>query len=79
MTTRPHHGGMQERSVRAVFTDPEAGYIAIYRMRGAGFRVDVSGSVTGDVVVTVQPGPDRMDEWKALVTESDGKVVTDPI
>jgi hypothetical protein len=58
-----------------VFSDPEAGYIAIYRMRGAGFRVDVSGTVAGDVVVTVQPGPERLDEWTALVAESDGRVM----
>jgi hypothetical protein len=37
--------------------DPGLGYIATYRMRGEGFRVDVSASVRGDVEIRAQVDP----------------------
>jgi hypothetical protein len=65
---------MDHRSVRATFTDPEQGYIAVYRMRGAGFRVEVSGSIAGDVVVTVPVPTDRLVEMTAIVEDCEGRL-----
>jgi hypothetical protein len=65
------------RSVRIVFSDPEMAYMAIYRLRGAGYQIDVSGSVAGDVVVTVQVAPDGLDALEAIVADHDGRMETE--
>ena len=53
--------------MRVVFPDAEEAYLAIYRMRAAGFRIDVSGSMAGDVVVIVQAEPSQLDELETIL------------
>jgi len=62
----------QTRSIRAVFTDPQAGFAAMDELRRAGFVIDASAD--GDVVVTVQTAPDRRDELESIVETYGGTV-----
>jgi hypothetical protein len=61
------------RSVRVVFADPEEAYLAIYRLRAAGFRIDVSGSSSGDVVVMVQAEPSQLEQLTTIASEHEGR------
>ena len=59
--------------MRVVFPDAEEAYLAIYRMRAAGFRIDVSGSMAGDVVVVVQAEPSQLDELETIASDHGGR------
>ena len=59
--------------MRVVFPDAEEAYLAIYRMRAAGFRIDVSGSMAGDVVVVVQAEPSQLVELETIASEHAGR------
>jgi len=61
------------RSIRAIFPDAEEAYLAIYRLRAGGFRIDVSGSTAGDVVVMVQAEPSQLEQLTTIASEHEGK------
>ncbi len=66
----------QARSIRIVFSDAEEAYLAIYRLRAAGFRIDVAGSTAGDVVVVVQASAAQLDELGGIARDHDGRLET---
>jgi hypothetical protein len=59
---------------RATFSDADAGLQAAHRLRAAGFVLDVSSSVDGDVVVIVEVPDDRLDELHGLVRDAGGRL-----
>ena len=70
---------MPERlqTLRVLFADAEEAYMAIHRLRGAGFPVEVSGTVAGDVVVGIDAAVGRTSEAMSLVREHDGRMESD--
>jgi hypothetical protein len=64
------------RTVRAVFGEPGDGFAIVERLRAEGFPVDVSGSITGDVIVRIQAQPARLIELATLVAAHRGRVET---
>ena len=64
------------RSIRAVFPDAEEGYLAIHRLRAAGFRIEVSGSTAGDLIVTVQAAPAQLAGLADVVAAHEGRLET---
>ena len=67
----------QLRSMRILFPDAEEAYLAIYRLRAAGFRIDITGSRIGDVVVIVQATAGQVDELSAIASDHDGRLGTE--
>ena len=61
------------RSIRIVFPDAEEAYLAIYRLRAAGFRIEVSASTDGDVVVIAQADPSQLEQLATITSEHDGR------
>lgn len=65
---------MQPIQRRATFSDADAGLQAAQRLRAAGFILDVSSSVDGDVVVIVEVPDGRLDELRRLVRAAGGRL-----
>jgi hypothetical protein len=67
----------QARTIRAVFADATDGYAAVQRLRGTGFRIDLAGAMDGDLIVTIEAGPARLDELAVLVAAHHGRIDTE--
>ncbi len=62
------------RGIRTVFADATDAYAAVDRLRARGFRIDLTASIAGDLIVSIQAGRTRADEVGALVAAHDGRV-----
>ena len=69
---------MTANGIRAVFREPSDGYAAVDRLRATGFRIDLSGSIDGDLVVIIHDGRTRIDEIAALVVAHEGRIDREP-
>ena len=74
MTANLSGSGDRPRTVRAIVPDPVSGFRAVDELRAAGFPLDVSGAISGDVVIRIQAAPDRLDELAAIVERHGGRV-----
>ena len=75
---RGEGGHEQARKVCAVFADASDGYSAVGRLRASGFRIDLAGSIDGDLVVTIQAGRNRLDELATLIATHQGWIDPGP-
>lgn len=66
------------RTFRTVFPQPADGYAAVGRLRAVGFRIDLAGSIEGDLIVTIQAGRTRFDELGAIVAAHQGTIEPPP-
>ncbi|HSL77742.1 MAG TPA: hypothetical protein VK867_12415 [Candidatus Limnocylindrales bacterium] len=44
------------------------------RLRASGFRIDLAGSIDGDLIVTIEAGRARLDELAALIAAHQGRI-----
>ena len=67
-------GHDRSRPICAVFADATDGYSAVGRLRASGFRIDLAGSIDGDLIVTIEAGRARLDELAALIAAHQGRI-----
>jgi hypothetical protein len=47
-------------------------------MRATGFRIDLAGSIDGDLIVSIQTAPPRLAELAEIVAAHDGRIEIQP-
>lgn len=67
---RPEHA----QTIRAVFEEAAGGYAAVDRLRAIGVQIDLAGSISGDLIVSIRARQTRFDEIAALVAAHRGRI-----